>query len=69
VKKTTTPPNLLSWFLKEQIEKKKAREKVSRELAMVENSKEGILMLDRVLATRVFTAGSPLDPAAYNMVS
>jgi hypothetical protein len=27
------------------------------------------LMLDRELAARVFTAGSPLDPAAYNMVA
>jgi len=36
---------------------------------MVENSKEGILMLDRELATRVFTAGSPIDPAAYNIVA
>jgi hypothetical protein len=34
---------------------------------MVETSKEGILMLDRELAARVFTAGSPLDPTAYNV--
>jgi hypothetical protein len=36
---------------------------------MVETSKEGILMLDRELATRIFVAGSPLDPAAYNVVA
>ena len=47
--------------------KEKNTEKVSRELAMVETSKEGILMLDRELATRIFVAGSPLDPAAYNV--
>jgi hypothetical protein len=34
---------------------------------MVETSQEGILMLDRELATRVFTTGSPLDPVAYNV--
>jgi len=64
-----TSEPLLSWFLNEQIEEEKNTEKVSRELAMVENSKEGILMLDRELATRIFTAGSPLDPAAYNVVA
>ena len=62
-----TSEPLLSWFLNEQIEEEKNTEKVSRELAMVENSKEGILMLDRELATRVFTAGSPLDPTNYKV--
>jgi ferritin len=64
-----TSEPLLSWFLNEQIEEEKNTEKVSRELAMVETSKEGILMLDRELAARIFTAGSPLDPAAYNVVA
>jgi hypothetical protein len=36
---------------------------------MVETSKEGILMLDRELATRIFVAGSPLDPVAYNIIA
>lgn len=62
-----TSEPLLSWFLNEQIEEEKNTEKVSRELAMVETSKEGILMLDRELAARIFTAGSPFDPAAYNV--
>lgn len=60
-----TSEPLLSWFLNEQIEEEKNTEKVSRELAMVKGSQEGILMLDRELATRVFPAGSPLDPLAY----
>ncbi|MGV8059176.1 MAG: ferritin [Smithellaceae bacterium] len=64
-----TSEPLLSWFLKEQIEEEKNTEKVSRELAMVEKSKEGILMLDRELAARAFPAGSPLDPLAYNIVA
>jgi ferritin len=60
---------ILSWFLNEQIEEEKNTEKVSRELTGVENSKEGILLLDRELAARIFTAGSPLDPVAYNLVA
>lgn len=64
-----TSEPLLSWFLNEQIEEEKNTGKVARELAMVENYKEGILMLDRELATRVFSVGSPLDPAAYNVVA
>jgi ferritin len=64
-----TSEPLLSWFLKEQIEEEKNTEKVARELAMVETSKEGILMLDRELATRAFVAGSPLDPLAYNVLA
>jgi len=61
-----TSEPILSWFLNEQIEEEKNTEKVARELALVEKSKEGILMLDRELGARVFTAGSPLDPTAYN---
>jgi ferritin len=60
---------ILSWFLNEQIEEEKNTEKVSREVTMVEDSKEGVLLLDRELAARIFTAGSPLDPAAYNLVA
>jgi ferritin len=60
---------ILSWFLNEQIEEEKNTDKVVRELAMVGDSKEGILMLDRELAARIFPAGSPLDPAAYNLVA
>lgn len=64
-----TSEPLLSWFLNEQIEEEKNTDKVSRELAMVGGSQEGILMLDRELAARVFPAGSPLDPLAYNVVA
>ncbi len=35
---------------------------------MIGESKEGLFMLDRELGTRVYTAGSPFDPAAYNLV-
>jgi ferritin len=64
-----TSEPLLAWFLNEQIEEEKNTDKVARELTMVGDSKDGILMLDRELAARIFTAGSPLDPAAYNVVA
>jgi ferritin len=64
-----TSEPLLAWFLNEQIEEEKSTDKVARELALIGDSKDGILMLDRELATRIFTAGSPLDPAAYNVVA
>ena len=64
-----TSEPILSWFLNEQIEEEKNTEKVARELALVGNSKEGILILDRELSTRIFTAGSPFDPAAYNVIA
>ncbi|KQC09644.1 MAG: hypothetical protein APR62_13855 [Smithella sp. SDB] len=62
-----TSEPILSWFLNEQIEEEKNTEKVARELALVEKSKQGILMLDRELAARVFVAGSSFDPTAYNV--
>ena len=58
---------ILAWFSSEQIEEEVNTSKVAGQLEMMESSKEGILMLDRELATRIFTPGSPLDPAAYNL--
>ena len=43
-------------------------DKISRQVEMIGESKEGLFMLDRELGTRVYTAGSPFDPAAYNLV-
>jgi ferritin len=57
---------LLAWFSSEQIEEETNTSKVASQLEMIGGSKDGILMLDRELATRVFTPGSPLDPVAYN---
>lgn len=59
---------LLAWFVNEQIEEEKNAEKILREMEMVGSSKDGLLMLDRELAARVFVAGSPLNPADYNLV-
>jgi len=60
---------LLNWFTNEQIEEESNTEKVVRQLALVAGSKEGLFMLDRELGTRLFPAGSPLDPAAYNVAT
>ncbi len=57
---------MLIWFINEQIEEEKNAEKILREMEMVGASKEGLIMLDRELATRAFVAGSPLNPADYN---
>lgn len=43
-------------------------DKISRQLEMIGESKEGLFMLDHELGTRVYPAGSPLDQAAYNLV-
>jgi ferritin len=58
---------LLSWFLNEQIEEEKNTDKVAREMAIIGDSQDAILMLDRELGARIFSPGSPLDPAAYNV--
>jgi len=56
---------MLAWFAKEQIEEESNTSKIASDMKMVENNKQGLLMLDRELASRVFPAGSPFDPAAY----
>ena len=56
---------LLAWFSSEQIEEEANTSKVANHLEMIGGSKEGIIMIDRELAARVFTAGSPLDRIAY----
>lgn len=63
-----TAEPLLNWFLSEQIEEENNTDKISRQVEMIGGSKEGLFMLDRELGTRVYTAGSPFDPAAYNLV-
>jgi len=60
---------LLAWFVNEQIEEEKNAEKVLHEMEMVGSSKDGLLMLDRELAARVFVAGSPLNPVDYKLLA
>ncbi len=60
---------ILNWFSKEQIEEEQNADKAAKELELVGDNKHALLMLDRELGARVFVAGSPLDPAAYNLVN
>jgi ferritin len=60
---------LLNWFTKEQVEEEATAEKVLRQMERIGDTKEGLFMMDKELATRIFPAGSPLDPAAYNLVT
>jgi ferritin len=59
---------LLNWFVKEQIEEEANASRVLGDMKLAAESKDALLMLDRELAGRVFPAGSPLDPVAYNVV-
>ena len=61
--------SMLNWFTKEQIEEEANADKNVRQMERVENSREGVFMLDRELGARIFPAGSPLDPAAYNLAT
>jgi len=56
---------LLAWFADEQIEEEASTDKVAKQIEITRGSGEGILLLDRELATRVFPPGSSLDRAAY----
>jgi ferritin len=61
-----TAEPLLNWFVNEQIEEENNTDKICRQMEMVGNSKEGLFLLDRELGARVYPAGSPFDPTAYN---
>lgn len=56
---------LLSWFINEQVQEEADTLKISEQVKLVNESKEGLLLLDRELGTRVFPVGSPLDRLAY----
>ena len=60
---------LLNWFSKEQIEEESNAEKILKQMEMIGDNKQGIYLLDRDLAARIFPAGSPLDPVAYNLLA
>lgn len=64
-----TAEPLLAWFVNEQIEEEANTEKILRQMERIGNSKEGLFMLDKELGARIFPAGSPLDPAAYNVAT
>jgi ferritin len=60
---------LLNWFTKEQVEEEATAEKILRQIEMIGHTKEGLFMLDKELGARMFPAGSPLDPVAYNLAT
>ena len=53
--KDHTTLNALQWFLKEQEEEEESADAVVRKLKDAGDSTEGLAMIDRELATRVFT--------------
>jgi len=53
---------LLAWFSDEQIEEEVSSGKIADQLDMIGEDKSGLLMLDRELAARAFSPGSPLEP-------
>jgi ferritin len=63
-----TAEPMLAWFVKEQIEEEENTDKVVRQMERIGDSKEGLFLLDRELGARIFVAGSPFDPAAYNLL-
>ncbi len=63
-----TAEPMLAWFANEQIEEESNTDRAVRQIEMVGDSKEGIFMLDREMGTRIFVAGSPFDPLAYNLL-
>ena len=63
-----TAEPILAWFANEQIEEESNTDKAVRQIEMVGDSKQGIFMLDREMGTRIYVAGSPFDPAAYNLL-
>ncbi|MBN2738281.1 MAG: ferritin [Spirochaetales bacterium] len=58
--------SMLTWFVKEQVEEESSAGTVLDQINLVQQSKQGLLMLDRELGQRAFPAGSAYDPAAYN---
>jgi ferritin len=60
-----TAEPLLSWFINEQVQEEADTLKVAEQVKLVNESKEGLLLLDRELGTRIFPISSPLDRLAY----
>lgn len=54
---------LLDWYVNEQVEEESNVSKIIASLAQVKNSGEGLLVIDRELATRVFVMPTPRQGA------
>jgi len=53
----------LQWFVNEQVEEEKNPSDIIQKLKLIKNSSEGLYMLDKELATRVFTPPPANQPA------
>ena len=53
----------LQWFVNEQVEEEKNPSDIIQKLKMIKDSSEGLYMLDKELATRVFTPPPANQPA------
>ncbi len=47
--------NFLQWFVNEQVEEEASASEIAQKLKLISSSSEGLFMLDRELAARVFT--------------
>lgn len=57
---------MLHWFVNEQIEEESNVTKIVEELKRIGTSQDGLFMLDRELAARVWPVGSCFNPIDYN---
>jgi ferritin len=62
-----TAEPMLNWFVKEQIEEEKNTSGIMAQMERIGDSKDGLYLLDKELAARAWPAGSPFDPAVYNL--
>ncbi len=51
--------NFLQWYVNEQVEEEANFDKLLKEITLLGDNGQGLLMLDRELATRVFTPPAP----------
>ncbi len=56
--------SMLNWFVDEQVEEESNTERLSNQLRLIGDSGQGLLMLDRELAARVFVMPAPLVKGA-----
>ena len=56
--------NMLQWFIDEQVEEENSADEILQKLKLIGENGNGIFMLDRELAQRVFTP--PADLSMYN---
>jgi len=52
----------LQWFVNEQVEEEANADDIINRLKLIGDSKDGLFMIDRELATRVFTMPAPGAP-------